>query len=198
MSKPQKPTLTKEPEAMPASPTKPALTKENLRRASTCKSNPLPSLVLKLIVSVDAAGLSHAEPSPAGHVASLVHLSRGSRPQHRCHPDWPADSPPSQAAPPLSDRYVLTSLIHKAALIPGSYFPTQGMGATVHDESPIGDPKVWKTALDAEKVDRDDVQAVANTVVRHVTTTLARQAANIDELGAYQATALSVRDQLLK
>ena len=54
------------------------------------------------------------------------------------------------------------------------------------------------------------MQAVANTVVRHVTTTLARQAANLDtvsdgnfcsadsQLAAYQATALSVRDQLLK
>jgi starch phosphorylase len=80
----------------------------------------------------------------------------------------------------------------------GSYFPSAGMGGKVEDESPIGDPKVWKEALKANDVDTQDTQQVANTVVRHVTTTLARQAANLDELAAYQATALSVRDQLLK
>ncbi|KAL1406048.1 Non-essential glycogen phosphorylase [Vanrija albida] len=78
----------------------------------------------------------------------------------------------------------------------GSYFPTQP-GAQADDEWTVGDAQTWKTAIEAEQVDKDDVQGVANTVVRHVTTTLARQAGNLDELGAYQATALSVRDQLL-
>ncbi|BEI91712.1 uncharacterized protein CcaverHIS019_0405320 [Cutaneotrichosporon cavernicola] len=80
----------------------------------------------------------------------------------------------------------------------GSYFPGAEMGGQVHDESPIGDPSVWAEALKANDVDTTDTQQVANTVVRHVTTTLARQAANLDELAAYQATALSVRDRLLK
>lgn len=66
------------------------------------------------------------------------------------------------------------------------------------DDFPVGEPEVWKTALKSEEVDKDDVQGVANTVVRHVTTTLARQASNIDELAAYQATALSVKDRLIK
>lgn len=57
---------------------------------------------------------------------------------------------------------------------------------------------MWKTALKAEEVDKEDVQGVANTVVRHVTTTLARQAINLDDLAAYQATALSVKDRLIK
>lgn len=57
---------------------------------------------------------------------------------------------------------------------------------------------MWKTALKAEEVDKDDVQGTANTVVRHVTTTLARQAINLDDLAAYQATALSVKDRLIK
>lgn len=44
----------------------------------------------------------------------------------------------------------------------------------------MGDEATWKTALKSEEVNPDDVQGVANTVVRHVTTTLARQAANMD------------------
>jgi starch phosphorylase len=64
----------------------------------------------------------------------------------------------------------------------GSYFPAQPGVVVDDDVSPIGDPQVWKTALKAEEVDTNDVQAVANTVVRHVTTTLARQAANLDEV----------------
>ena len=86
----------------------------------------------------------------------------------------------------------------------------------MEDEWPIGDEETWKIALEKEKLDPDDVQGVANTVVRHVTTSLARQAFNLDDvssitharararqdadlqLAAYQATALSVRDQLLQ
>jgi starch phosphorylase len=61
----------------------------------------------------------------------------------------------------------------------GSYFPAQP-GANGAEEWPIGDESTWKTALESEEVDPDDVQGVANSVVRHVTTTLARQAANMD------------------
>lgn len=55
--------------------------------------------------------------------------------------------------------------------------------------SPIGDPLVWSTALRAEEVEKDDVQGVANSVVRHVTTTLARQAINMDEVGGHVGSA---------
>jgi hypothetical protein len=37
--------------------------------------------------------------------------------------------------------------------------------------------------MESEEIDPDDTQAVANTVVRHVTTTLARQAHNLDTVG---------------
>lgn len=50
---------------------------------------------------------------------------------------------------------------------------------------PIGDPQTWKTAIAAEKIEKDDVQGVANNVVRHVTTTLARQANNLDEVRSW-------------
>ena len=38
---------------------------------------------------------------------------------------------------------------------------------------------------------------ITKSVVHHVHTSLARQAYNLDTLGAYQATALSARDNLL-
>ena len=63
---------------------------------------------------------------------------------------------------------------------PGSYFPAQKGSNGGGEEWPLGDENTWKAALRAEEVDADDVQGVANTVVRHVTTTLARQAANMD------------------
>ncbi|ORX39038.1 carbohydrate phosphorylase-domain-containing protein [Kockovaella imperatae] len=79
----------------------------------------------------------------------------------------------------------------------GSYFPSTAH--KVSDEDwPIGDKTTWQTAMQAEEVDPENTQDVANSIVRHVTTTLARQAINVDTLAAYQATALSVRDQLLK
>lgn len=42
-----------------------------------------------------------------------------------------------------------------------------------------------------------DVPAITKSVVNHVQTSLARQAYNLDNLGAYQAAALSVRDNLI-
>jgi len=63
----------------------------------------------------------------------------------------------------------------------GSYFPSQP-GATMENEWPIGDESTWKTAIKAQEIDAEDPQDVANTVVRHVTTTLARQAFNLDDV----------------
>ena len=42
-----------------------------------------------------------------------------------------------------------------------------------------------------------DVPEITKSVVNHVHTSLARQAYNLDNIGAYQASALSVRDNLL-
>ena len=42
-----------------------------------------------------------------------------------------------------------------------------------------------------------DVPSITKSVVNHVQTSLARQAYNLDDLGAYQAAALSVRDNLI-
>ena len=42
-----------------------------------------------------------------------------------------------------------------------------------------------------------DVPGISRTIVHHVQTSLARQAYNLDNLGAYQAAALSVRDNLI-
>lgn len=61
----------------------------------------------------------------------------------------------------------------------GSYFPSQS-GKDGQENWPLGDESTWKTAIKAEELDPEDVQGVANTVVRHVSTTLARQAANMD------------------
>jgi len=59
---------------------------------------------------------------------------------------------------------------------------------------PIGDEKAWKAGL--RDVDAD-VPSITKSIVNHVQTSLARQAYNIDKLGAYQATALAVRDDLI-
>ncbi|KAI5120630.1 hypothetical protein M0805_009390 [Coniferiporia weirii] len=59
---------------------------------------------------------------------------------------------------------------------------------------PRGDEKTWKEnmrTLDAGERD------ISKSVVNHVQTSLARQAYNLDNLGAYQAIALSARDDLL-
>ena len=42
-----------------------------------------------------------------------------------------------------------------------------------------------------------DVESIAKTFVNHVHTSLARQAYNLDDFGAYQAAALSTRDNLI-
>ncbi|KAL0952886.1 hypothetical protein HGRIS_007105 [Hohenbuehelia grisea] len=59
---------------------------------------------------------------------------------------------------------------------------------------PRGEEKIWKEC--SRHLD-EDVQSITKSVVNHVQTSLARQAYNIDDLGAYQAAALSVRDNLL-
>ena len=46
-------------------------------------------------------------------------------------------------------------------------------------------------------VPTSDVPSITKSVVNHVQTSLARQAYNLDNLGAYQAAALSVRDNLI-
>ena len=65
----------------------------------------------------------------------------------------------------------------------GSYFPSQP-GASIEGNWPVGDESTWKAALDAQEVDPEDTQEVANTIVKHVTTTLARQALNLDDVSA--------------
>ena len=44
---------------------------------------------------------------------------------------------------------------------------------------------------------RPDVPSITKSVVNHVHTSLARQAYNLDDFGAYQAAALSVRDNMI-
>lgn len=63
----------------------------------------------------------------------------------------------------------------------GSYFPSQP-GVQMDDEWPLGDESTWKKALKSQAIDPEDSQAVANTIVRHTTTTLARQAFNMDDV----------------
>ncbi|KAF8903189.1 glycogen phosphorylase [Mucidula mucida] len=59
---------------------------------------------------------------------------------------------------------------------------------------PRGDETTWKA--NTRGVDTD-VPSITKSVVNHVQTSLARQAYNLDNLGAYQAAALSVRDNLI-
>jgi starch phosphorylase len=59
---------------------------------------------------------------------------------------------------------------------------------------PRGDEKVWKNGL--RGLDTDET-SITKSIVNHVQTSLARQAYNLDNLGAYQAVALSVRDDLI-
>lgn len=42
-----------------------------------------------------------------------------------------------------------------------------------------------------------DVPSITKSIVNHVQTSLAREAYNLDDQGAYQASALSVRDNML-
>ncbi|KAF5378620.1 hypothetical protein D9615_007189 [Tricholomella constricta] len=59
---------------------------------------------------------------------------------------------------------------------------------------PRGDEKEWRSALRGLDT---DVGSITKSVVHHVQTSLARQPHNLDDLGAYQAAALSVRDNLI-
>lgn len=66
--------------------------------------------------------------------------------------------------------------------------------ATGKEKWPRGDENSWKAGL--RGLDKD-VSDYTKSVVNHVQTSLARQAYNLDNLGAYQAAALAVRDNLL-
>ncbi|KAF8840645.1 glycosyltransferase family 35 protein [Paxillus ammoniavirescens] len=59
---------------------------------------------------------------------------------------------------------------------------------------PRGDEQVWK---DGHRQLDTTVRSITRSFVNHVQTSLARQAYSLDDLGAYQATALSTRDNLL-
>ncbi|GJE89080.1 glycosyltransferase family 35 protein [Phanerochaete sordida] len=65
---------------------------------------------------------------------------------------------------------------------------------TGKEKWPRGEEKVWKEG--SRGPDRD-VPSITKSFVNHVNTSLARQAYNLDDLGAYQAAALSVRDNLI-
>ncbi|KAG2361174.1 glycosyltransferase family 35 protein [Suillus spraguei] len=59
---------------------------------------------------------------------------------------------------------------------------------------PRGDEKVWKNGLRGLDA---GVPSITKSIVNHVQTSLARQPHEIDNFGAYQAAALSVRDNLI-
>ncbi|KAF8630104.1 hypothetical protein AX17_005500 [Amanita inopinata Kibby_2008] len=66
--------------------------------------------------------------------------------------------------------------------------------ASGKEKWPRGDEQVWKSCM------RDldtDVASITKSFVSHVQTSLARQPYSLDNVGAYQAAALSVRDNLL-
>ncbi|KAK0219004.1 glycogen phosphorylase [Armillaria fumosa] len=65
---------------------------------------------------------------------------------------------------------------------------------TGKEKWPKGDEKIWKDGM--RGVDTD-VASITKSFVNHVQTSLARQASNLDDVGAYQAAALSVRDNLI-
>ncbi|RIB20585.1 Glycosyltransferase Family 35 protein [Gigaspora rosea] len=70
-------------------------------------------------------------------------------------------------------------------------------GVTKNDQASL-DPKIvglWEKCAVNENDDKENFQ---RSFVRHVTTTLARSVYNIDNFSAYQATAHTVRDQLIK
>jgi hypothetical protein len=76
---------------------------------------------------------------------------------------------------------------------------------------PKGDEKTWKTALRGITTGEPffsspyytatdssaDAPEISQSIVHHVQTSLARAPYNIDDFGAYQAAALSVRDNLI-
>jgi starch phosphorylase len=59
---------------------------------------------------------------------------------------------------------------------------------------PKGDEKSWKAALRGVTTESPEI---SKSIVNHVQTSLARAPYNIDDFGAYQAAALSVRDNLI-
>ncbi|KIO21097.1 glycosyltransferase family 35 protein [Tulasnella calospora MUT 4182] len=59
---------------------------------------------------------------------------------------------------------------------------------------PRGQESVWKSGLRAVETEET---SITKSIVHHVQTTIARQAYNIDEEGAYRAIAYSVRDNLI-
>jgi starch phosphorylase len=59
---------------------------------------------------------------------------------------------------------------------------------------PRGDEAAWKSGLRGVET---DVEPITKSIVHHVQTTIARQAYNIDDEGAYRAMAYSVRDDLI-
>ncbi|KAJ9097299.1 hypothetical protein QFC21_004968 [Naganishia friedmannii] len=83
--------------------------------------------------------------------------------------------------------------MHKRSLT-GNYYPNGNDPA--QSTWPIGDEKTWKDALAADE--EKDTDSVTRHVVHHVSTTLARQAFNLDDAGAYRACAFSVRDELIR
>ncbi|QRW23132.1 starch phosphorylase [Rhizoctonia solani] len=59
---------------------------------------------------------------------------------------------------------------------------------------PRGDEKVWKAGIRGVSTTKEEI---ANRIVNHVQTTIARQAYNLDDQGAYQAVAYATRDELI-
>ncbi|PFH49284.1 glycosyltransferase family 35 protein [Amanita thiersii Skay4041] len=66
--------------------------------------------------------------------------------------------------------------------------------ASGKEKWPRGEEDVWKAGM---RTLDTDIPSITKSFVNHVQTSLARQPYNLDELGAYQAAALSVRDNLL-
>ncbi|KDQ52459.1 glycosyltransferase family 35 protein [Jaapia argillacea MUCL 33604] len=66
--------------------------------------------------------------------------------------------------------------------------------STGKEKWPRGDEKTWKDAIRGVA---SDTPTITKSIVNHVQTSLARQPHNLDDLGAYQASALSVRDNLI-
>ncbi|KAG5638832.1 hypothetical protein H0H81_009603 [Sphagnurus paluster] len=91
--------------------------------------------------------------------------------------------PKSIGKPPRPRRHVRTLT---------GYFPEKD--ASGKEKWPRGEEKVWKSAMRALDTDVDNI---TKSFVNHVQTSLARQPYSLDDLGAYQAAALSVRDNLL-
>ncbi|KAB5590162.1 Starch phosphorylase [Ceratobasidium theobromae] len=71
------------------------------------------------------------------------------------------------------------------------YIPTTEGGKEVW---PRGDEKTWKAGIRSVSQTKEEI---ASRIVNHVQTTIARQAYNLDDQGAYQAVAYAARDDLL-